>query len=440
MKSSVFVILLPPLLWDAPGVLSFSTVVSSSSDRRSAVTSSAVATADLRSNVRYTTTKKKDPKDATSSTRSSDISSLTDLGIALPMGLHEALETNADVYLKHFWIVDNSGSMNMGDGHEQNLLLRIDTHDTATRTKDCTRWAEVQETVNCHAQLAAALGAPTDFKLLNPPKSGGPQTFRVGYCGKRRLPFANPFARRGGDSAQQIKSALAKTKPAGMTPLPVCIEQVRREVVSMLPQLRAEGSKVAIVIATDGSNHNTDNVGAAMTELERNKELIEALESLQDLPVSVVIRLCTDYQPLIDFYNSLDERMDWDLSLDVLDDHRAEAKEVYENNNWINYNLLLHRIREMGHYHPVLDLIDERPLTPREVRDFCRLLFGSYHFSTTSLDNEDNEYDPEWAIRLLEEISHIQQHVDTKKHWNPQTNEMEPWINVEQLAYKLLDD
>lgn len=431
MKGSVFVILLRPLLWDTPGVLSFSAVVSSDGSRRSAVRSSAVATADLRSNVRQIT-KKKD-KDTTK-----DISSLSDLGISLPMGLQEALQTNADVYLKHFWIVDNSGSMNMGDGHEQNLL-RIDCCGDAHATEDCTRWAEVQETVNCHAQLAAALGAPTDFKLLNPPKSGGPQTFRVGYCGRRRLPFANPFARRGGDGAQKMKSVLAKTKPGGMTPLPACIQQVRREIVSMLPQLRAEGSKVSIVIATDGSNHNTDNVGAAMTELERNQELIEALESLQDLPVSVVIRLCTDYQPLIDFYNSLDERLDWDLSLDVLDDHRAEAKEVYEHNSWINYNLLLHRIREMGNYHPVLDLIDERPLTPREVRDFCRLLFGSCHFSTTSLDDEDDEHDHEWAIRLLEEISHIQQHVDTKKHWNPQTNEMEHWIDVEELAYKLLD-
>ena len=93
----------------------------------------------------------------------------------------------------------------------------------------------------------------------------------------------------------------------------------------------------------------------------------------------------------------------------------------------------------MGHYHPVLDKIDERPLTPREVRDFCRLLFGTYRFSTTSLD-EDDEEDEEWAIRLLEEISHIQDQPETRKHWNPQTNKVEPWIDIEELAYKLLDD
>ena len=128
------------------------------------------------------------------------------------------------------------------------------------------------------------------------------------------------------------------------------------------------------------------------------------------------------------------------LNIDVLDDHKAEAKEVYKNNKWINYNLLLHRIREMGLYHPVLDLIDERPLTPREVRDFCRLLYGAYHFSTTSLDVDDDECDRAWALRLLEEINHIQRNVEIKKLWNPETKGMEPWINVEELACTLLGD
>eukprot|EP00797_Seminavis_robusta_P000127 Sro100_g051160.2 (216) ;mRNA; r:29094-29741 len=208
----------------------------------------------------------------------------------------------------------------------------------------------------------------------------------------------------------------------------------------MLPQLQAEGSKVSIIIATDGCNHNLDNVGSSMTEEERNQEIIQALESLQDLPVSVVIRLCTDYKPLVDFYNSLDERFDWDLTVDVLDDHKAEAVEVNGHNPWINYALLLHRIREMGHYHPVLDLLDERPLTPREVRDFARLLYGTYRFSSTSLDDGEEDGDFAWSIRLLEEISDIQQHVETRKHWNPRTNDKEPLIDIKQLAHYLLDD
>ena len=84
-----------------------------------------------------------------------------------------------------------------------------------------------------------------------------------------------------------------------------------------------------------------------MTE-DFNQEILDALESLQGLPVFVVIRLCTDYGPIVDFYNGLDERLD--LNLDVLDDHLAEANEVYEYNPWLNYPLILHRMREMGQY------------------------------------------------------------------------------------------
>jgi len=347
-----------------------------------------------------------------------------ELGIDMPRGLAQSLAVNAQVFHKHIWIVDNSGSMTMYDGH-----YAVDCEVT-----DCTRWAEVQETVNCHAQLAEVLGAPTDFKLLNPlRKHGGSQTFRVGYG--RGGAFFNPLARRRGLPTQRMESALAKSKPAGMTPLPKSIHQVRQEIEGMVPQLIAEGTKVCLVIATDGSNYNKENLDWLMSEEERNQELVQALESLQGLPVSVVIRLCTDYEPLVDFYKSLDT-MDWNLDVDVLDDHKAEAMEVQAHQPWLNYALLLHRMREMGHYHPLLDLLDERPLTPPEIRDFLRLLFGQQHFQEPYQNTET------WAINLLQELLEIQESEQTQScYWkNPLTNLKEPWINIEQLAYTLLDD
>jgi hypothetical protein len=62
--------------------------------------------------------------------------------------------------------------------------------------------------------------------------------------------------------------------------------------------------------------------------------------------------------------------------MDVLDDFCGEAAEIYEHNPWMNYGLPLHRLREMGFHDRVLDMIDERPLTRGEIRDFCLLLFG----------------------------------------------------------------
>lgn len=82
------------------------------------------------------------------------------VGINVPFGLRQTLLTNArETIAKRFWIVDNSGSMALWDGHQ----VADDHGDHAT---SCTRWSEVSETVNCHAQLSAALGAPTDFRLL----------------------------------------------------------------------------------------------------------------------------------------------------------------------------------------------------------------------------------------------------------------------------------
>jgi hypothetical protein len=100
--------------------------------------------------------------------RSSDIDTAKALGIDIPSGLRQTLLTNAHKAIhKRFWVVDNSGSMMLDDGHC--LLSSSDNGD-----EECSRWDEVSETVECHIHLAAALGAPSEFRLLNPPKDGGP--------------------------------------------------------------------------------------------------------------------------------------------------------------------------------------------------------------------------------------------------------------------------
>lgn len=335
---------------------------------------------------------------------------LDDLGIHMPFGLRETLSKNLCTIPKRFWILDNSGSMAILDGHQ---IL------TARSSDCCTRWQEVQETVNCQAQLAASLAAPTDFRLLNPPKGlnglwKGPQKFRVGYGHATRK------------DTQRAKAIMKKTEPKGSTPLASCIREVEREIRQMAPQLEATGQKVCLVLATDGCNYNTQNIGASHnheSEEEKNHELLEALESLQGLPVCVVIRLCTDYAPLVDFYNNLDTKLD--LDLDVIDDHKAEALEVKQVNPWLNYGLVLHRLREMGQDNRLFDLIDERALTKQEIRDFCVLLFGH----ADRLSAED------WPA-FIGEVDQIQ--LAERPQWNPVTKAMAPWIDVEELA--MLDD
>lgn len=396
-----------------------------------------------------------------------NVDELAALGIHLPFGLRQQLLTNARQAIhKRFWIVDNSGSMNIMDGHQ---VLAEHGLSITPPPNQCTRWSEVQETVRCHAELSAALGAPTDFHLLNPRRlpsssvgsggfcSAGPlgllrgqQTFRVGY-GVSRTP------RQVAKDCKRAQNVMLRTEPNGKTALADSIADIRREVVKLLPQLEAEGSKVCLVIATDGSNNddrhlgggNRDNSGLLesvhhISEEDRQRDVIAALRSLQGLPVVVVIRLCTDHQPLVDFYSACLDRAQnvgdddgdddganlcrdlLEVDIDVLDDHAAEAGEVHEQNPWLNYALILHRMREMGQDHRMFDLLDERPFDRLEVHDFvCVTLFG------TTSDHRWTVYDDaEWA-RFVDEVDSWQE--KEHKQWNPITKTKAPWIDTQAL-------
>jgi len=386
---------------------------------------------------------------------------LKDLGIKnLPFGLYETLITNAqDVIEKRFWIVDNSGSMSLWDGHYST---------SSPRDPSCTRWCEVEETVTCHAHLSSALSAPTEFRLLNPPSLRssssvarhrsknnmhrtsllddlryrlplsllrGPQKFRVGYHKNKNKTDNNNKKKKNSikKDCERAQSIMVRNGPSGRTPLPDSMNEIRKDIIQMLPHLKATKTKVCIIIATDGCNHNTikpddgleHKEKGKLGEAERNQEFVTALESLSDLKdyVNVVIRLCTDYQPTLDFYNNeLDTRSD--MNIDVIDDHLAEAEEVYEHNPWLNYALVLHRMREMGQANALFDLLDERPLTKDEIRQFCSLLFWGKSAATFTDENWDT---------FLQQTKDIQRR-ERYLQYNPITKSMTQFINTKRLS------
>ena len=213
---------------------------------------------------------------------------------------------------------------------------------------------------------------------------------------------------------------MLRNSPSGRTPLPSSIRDIRRDIIDMLPTLKQEGSKICIIIATDGQNCNKHNAGLEVDEKERQQDLIEALDSLRGLPVCVVIRLCTDFEPIVDFYNELDKRLDW-LVIDVLDDHISEAEEVCRYNPWLNYARPLHRMREMGQDCALFDLLDEKPFCRQEVKEFCALLFGNPNL----LVGDD------W-FNFAKEVERLQ--MRERKQWNPKTNSLTHWIDIEKLA------
>ena len=86
------------------------------------------------------------------------IQSLMDQGFT--RGLAESLRRNKMAFPLSIWIVDNSGSMQHQDGHR---ILEIQKKKQL-KLVPCTRWAEMQQTVEYHALMAAKLQSPTIFR------------------------------------------------------------------------------------------------------------------------------------------------------------------------------------------------------------------------------------------------------------------------------------
>jgi hypothetical protein len=295
-------------------------------------------------------------------------------------GLSMSLNQMKEVFALRIWIVDNSGSMQKTDGHR---IIPTKNRDVV-KTVPCSRWEEIHECVDYHIKLAGLVEAPTRFRLMNNPGANvGPQQFSVGEDPDRVV-----------HDMQQAQSIMRKARPGGCTPLTNHILEIQNEVFYMAPELRKKGQKVVIVIATDGLPTDERGYGGP----QHSQEFVEALRLLEGLPVWVVVRLCTDEDEVVDFYNELDGQLE--LSMEVLDDFSGEAKEVTGENPWLNYALPLHRLREMGYHDRVFDMLDERALTKTEVRDFCALLFGEENF--------DGVPDPslEWDA-FLEEMKRL---------------------------------
>lgn len=321
-----------------------------------------------------------------------------------PTGLARAMTRNNAAFPLRIWVVDNSGSMSSSDGHRM-----VETKNkNEVKIVNCTRWTEIQETVEYHAQMAALLRAPTVFRLLNDPgRISGPQQFSIAERGEENL-----------DEDLAIALQTMRSSPNGTTPLAEHVREIRENIRSLEPSLIQDGTKVVIVLATDGLP--TDYRG--LCDHRTKQEFIDALRTLGGLPVWVVIRLCTDEDDVVEFYNELDSLPE--ISLEVLDDFMGEAKEVYEYNKFLNYALPLHRCREMGYHSRLFDLLDERQLTTDELREFFVLLFGEGEF--------DGVPDPQvdWA-GFVEMVSKIV--AKEKPQWNPITKRVQPWIDMKKL-------
>lgn len=267
-------------------------------------------------------------------------------------GLQESLLTSCRKIPIRFFIVDDSGSMATNDG---NRIIRTHTEDIdegkgvsgkmknhKAKMVQCTRWAELTESLNFLAELSEVAQAPSEFRLLN---GADPVLVGVGNDDSEGLAFT--------------KEVLDED-PAGQTPLCHHIKCVVAAIEKMAPEMRRLKKKAAVIICSDGESSDG--------------KVSRALEPLRNLPALVVIRLCTDHEKIVDYWNNIDKELE--LEMDVIDDLVQDAKQVKEANPWLVYGDELHRLREFGAAFKEMDLIDETPLGSEQAMTFLKVLLN----------------------------------------------------------------
>jgi len=126
-------------------------------------------------------------------------------------------------------------------------------------------------------------------KLLNHPGAVvGSQQFDIGQMGPELIPT----------EVSKAMSIMSRVKPGGVTPLTDRLNEIYKDVMSMMTSLEAEGKKIAIVLATDGKPTDSSGVSNSYTK----ECFVESLRRLEGLPIWLVIRLCTDDEEVVVSY------------------------------------------------------------------------------------------------------------------------------------------
>jgi hypothetical protein len=193
----------------------------------------------------------------------------------IPKGLCNVLKDSSESCALRYWIVDNSGSMGSMDGKKY-----VQATGGNMTSVSCSRWEELADSLYWHGTTAVMLQARTEFILLNKPSDGSPKRVVLGD--------------QNNDMNQLTR--LVTSGPQGCTPLCETIKQIIGEIRTMEARLRATHKTVSLTIATDGAASDGD--------------VAQALAPLLHLPCTVVIRLCTDDDSVINYWNKIDDDLE----------------------------------------------------------------------------------------------------------------------------------
>lgn len=358
-------------------------------------------------------------------------------------GLAKRIIFHADQRPLRIYLVENSSTMYHADGH---LVVQSKNPPFSIQLVDCTRWEEVCGTLIWHAELAAWCQTPMSVRLLHDPGARvGPQ--QMGVAASTHLSSTQEVDRLKG-VLQHMGGSCGGS--SSMTPLIMMnLREMLQTVLEMSPTLQQETKGMVLVICTDGLP--TDEHGKESSQV--TKEFTNTLQLLQGQQVSVVIRLYTDEDRVVQFYQQLNHNFESSSSaapplgrprptfqLHVLDDYVSECLRVHRHNPWLNYGYPLHLCREQGMSCKILDSLHERTLSLEEATVVMGLLFdgrleqpNSTHTSIANSFFKDPQMDYAGFRKQIEALNH-----ENGVLWNPIPRKFLPWINVKILD-KLYD-
>lgn len=270
-----------------------------------------------------------------------------------PLGLSNFLAKEDRQIALRVFLLDNSGSTAAPDGH---VLMR---KGKSYESLCSTRWQEIRAMALEQASWNAKAGVRSEFHLLNPPFPQNP-------VAGRDFAVVDPLIGNVTCQVAQMEQMLYASGPRGPTSLGGCLKRLRHRFLREV----SDGKRIMLSIVTDG-----------LPTVQKNYQVVDDTQSfIQELRAFagslncfVVIRLATDDDTTVDFYNRIDEELE--LPLDILDDLNAEAKEVSDSGNgWFAYTPMIHRIREGGSFEKLFDLLDERPFQVPEIATFLEYL------------------------------------------------------------------
>mmetsp|Transcript_24331 Transcript_24331/g.46178 ORF Transcript_24331/g.46178 Transcript_24331/m.46178 type:complete len:325 (+) Transcript_24331:465-1439(+) len=252
------------------------------------------------------------------------------------------------------FILDNSGSTSSSDGLH---VPKLKPGDVSVQAQSCSRWEEIKRMAIDQAELNAQTQTPCKFFLLNPKQGSNWNNLTAGqdFC------EINPHRGNLQDQVQAVRQMVDNSGPDGGTPLAKCIEAVGKLIKDDMESILEKDKRGYLVLVTDG-----------LPDTGKDQMVTEIRKLCVAYELFVVVRLCTAEQNVVDYYNKVDEEVEF--SLDVLCNLEAEAREIKAVNPWLSYFPELHAIREGGTNLSLLDRLDERPFTGGEVGTFLSML------------------------------------------------------------------